>query len=370
MGLYILKRMMLIPVTLLMIMLLNFTLVQLTPGGPVEKMIAKLEGNDFDATSRISNIGMADSKKSSTKNQHITTSSSHKYRGGQGLEPEVIKKIEKMFGLDRPAHIRFFMMVKNFLTFNFGNSFYQDRSVLEIIISKMPVSISLGLWTTLLIYLISIPLGIRKALKDGSKFDIWTSAIITVGYSIPSFLFAILLVILFSGGSFLDIFPLRGLTSPQWETFSWFEKIIDYLWHLALPVTAMLVQGFATLTILTKNSFLEEINKQYVITAKAKGVTQTRILYGHIFRNAMILVIAGFPAALINILFTGSMLVEVIFSLDGIGLLGYQAVMNRDYAIIFANLYIFTLLGLCLNIVSDLMYNMVDPRIDFESREV
>jgi len=293
-----------------------------------------------------------------------------KYRGARGLDPEFIKEIERMYGFDKPAHERFFMMLKNYAMFDFGKSYFRDRSVIELVIEKMPVSISLGLWTTLFVYLISIPLGVAKAVRDGSKFDIWTSAVVIVGYAIPNFLFAILLVVLFAGGSFLDWFPLRGLTSSNWEQLGWFDQILDYFWHLTLPIVALVIGGFAGLTMLTKNSFLDQIKLQYVTTARSKGLTEKRVLYGHVFRNAMLIVIAGFPSAFIGILFTGAMLIEIIFSLDGLGLLGFEAVINRDYPVMFASLYFFTLLGLLMNLIGDLMYHVVDPRIDFEARTV
>ncbi|MBN07747.1 MAG: microcin ABC transporter permease [Rhodospirillaceae bacterium] len=298
------------------------------------------------------------------------TSGTGSYRGARGLDPNLIKEIEIQFGFDKPLHVRFWVMLKNFLVFDFGESFFQSKSVVDLVIEKLPVSISLGLWTTVLVYLIFIPLGIAKAVRDGQSFDIWTSAVIIFGNAIPGFLFAILLVVLFAGGSFWDIFPLRGIVSPNWDELSLFGKITDYLWHMVLPITALVIGGFAALSMLTKNSFLEEINKQYVMTARAKGLDERRVLYGHVFRNAMIIVIAGFPSAFISILFTGSLLIEIIFSLDGLGLLGFEAVINRDYPIVFATLYVFSLLGLFMNIVGDLMYNIVDPRIDFESREV
>jgi len=292
-----------------------------------------------------------------------------KYRGARGLDPELIRQLEKLYGFDQPPAARFVLMMKRYLAFDFGQSFFQDRPVIDLIVSKLPVSISLGLWTTLLIYLISIPLGIAKAVRDGSAFDIWTSAIVVVGYAIPGFLFAILLVVLFAGGSFAHWFPLRGLVSDNWQQLSWPARITDYFWHITLPVTALVVSGFAGLTMLTKNSFLDEINKHYVVTARAKGLTRRRVLYGHVFRNAMLIVIAGFPAAFVGILFTGALLIEVIFSLDGLGLLGFNAAINRDYPIMFGTLYIYTLIGLLLNLVSDLTYVAVDPRIDFASRE-
>jgi microcin C transport system permease protein len=293
-----------------------------------------------------------------------------KYRGSQGLDPELIAELERMYGFDKPLHERYFQMIGQYLRFDFGESFYRDQSVVELVKEKMPVSISLGLWTTLLVYFVSIPLGIAKAVRDGSRFDVWTSGVVIIGYAIPSFLFAILLIVVFAGGHYLDWFPLRGLTSSNWEELSSLGKIADYFWHLALPVTAMLIGGFAGLTLLTKNSFLDEINKLYVTTARAKGLSENRVLYGHVFRNAMLIVIAGFPSAFIDIFFTGALLTEIIFSLDGLGLLGYEAAIGRDYPVMFATLYFFTLLGLLMQLVGDLTYTLVDRRIDFESREV
>ena len=296
--------------------------------------------------------------------------STSKYRGAQGLDPEFIKQLETQFGFDKPLHERFLLMMGNYIQFDFGTSYFRDEAVVNLVLDKMPVSISLGIWTTVLVYLISIPLGIRKAVRDGSKFDIWTSGIVIVGYAIPGFLVALLLVVMFAGGSFLDWFPLRGLTSEYWDELGFFGKTVDYLWHMILPVTALVLGGFAGLTMLTKNSFLDQINQQYVQTARAKGLAENRVLYGHVFRNAMLIVIAGFPAAFIGILFTGSLLIEVIFSLDGLGLLGFEAVIKRDYPIMFASLYFFTLLGLIMNLVGDVTYTIVDPRIDFEARNV
>jgi microcin C transport system permease protein len=293
-----------------------------------------------------------------------------RYRGAQGLDPEFIKSLEKQFGLDQPLWKRFVLMMSNYLRFDFGNSYFRDKSVASLVLEKMPVSISLGIWTTLLVYLISIPLGIAKAVRDGSRFDVWTSGVVIAGNAVPSFLFAILLVVVFAGGRYFAWFPLRGLVSENWHDLAWPARILDYLWHMALPVTAMVIGGFASLTILTKNSFLEEIHKQYVVTARAKGLDERRVLYGHVFRNAMLIVIAGFPAAFIGVLFTGALLIEVIFSLDGLGLLGFEAALNRDYPVMFATLYFFTLMGLLLGLVGDLTYMLVDPRIDFESREV
>jgi microcin C transport system permease protein len=292
------------------------------------------------------------------------------YRGAQGLSEDLIKEIEALYGFDKPAHERFFQMMGNYIMFDFGESFYRDETVVNLVLEKMPVSISLGLWTTLLVYLISIPLGIVKAVRDGTRFDVWSSALVVIGYAVPSFLFAILLIVLFAGGTFVDWFPLRGLVSDNWDQLPWLERIIDYFWHLTLPVLAMVIGGFAGLTMLTKNSFLDEINKQYVMTARSKGLTERRVLYSHVFRNAMLIVVAGFPSAFVSILFTGSLLIEVIFSLDGLGLLGYEAALNRDFPVVFGTLYFFTLLGLLLNLIGDLMYVLIDPRIDFESREV
>ena len=365
---YIVRRVLLMIPTLLGIMIINFAIVQIAPGGPVEQLIAQVTGTAVDATARI---GGADSGE--TGNRRAQTASadvSSKYRGAQGLDPDFIKEIEKLYGFDKPAHERFLMMMGNYLRFEFGDSFFRDQAVIDMVIDKMPVSISLGLWTTLLVYLISIPLGIAKAVRDGTRFDIVTSGVIIVGYAIPSFLFAVLLIILFAGGSFWDVFPLRGLVSENWSELSWPDRIADYFWHLTLPIISMVVGGFATLTILTKNLFLEEINKQYVLTARAKGLTENQVLYGHVFRNAMLIVVAGFPSAFVGILFTGAMLVEIIFSLDGLGLLGFEAVIARDYPVMFGTLFFFTLLGLILNLIGDLMYHLIDPRIDFERQDV
>lgn len=357
MGAYILRRLLLIIPTLFGILLLNFMIIQLAPGGPVEQTIAHLQGLG-DAGDRTGAAARSD-----------LSSSEGGYRGAQGLDPALIAEIERMYGFDKPAHERFLQMVGNYLKFDFGSSFYSNKTVLELIIEKMPVSISLGLWTALLTYLISIPLGIRKAVKDGTPFDMWTSTAVIIGYAIPNFLFAILLIVLFAGGTYFEWFPLRGLTSPDFDQMTLLQKIGDYFWHITLPVLASVISSFATLTMLTKNAFLDEIHKQYVLTARAKGLTENRILYGHVFRNAMLLIIAGMPAALIGIFFTGSMLIEVIFSLDGLGLLGYEAVIRRDYPVIFGTLFIFTLVGLILKLISDITYTLVDPRIDFSSRE-
>jgi microcin C transport system permease protein len=360
---YAVRRLLLMIPTLFAIMVINFVIVQAAPGGPVEQMIAKFRGNQVSATARVSG-GTGETVPSSAPGGETH------YRGARGLDPAFIKELQKQYGFDKPPLQRFLLMMKNYLTFNFGNSFFRDQSVVSLIKSKLPVSISIGLWTTLITYLVSIPLGIRKAVRDGSRFDVWTSGIIIVGYAVPSFLFAVLLIVLFAGGSYLQIFPLRGLISDNWLSFDWPHRILDYFWHIALPITALVIGGFATLTMLTKNCFLDEVNKQYVLTARAKGLTERRVLYGHVFRNAMLLVVAGFPAAFIGILFTGSLLIEVIFSLDGLGLLGFEAALNRDYPIMFATLYVFTLIGLLLKLISDLTYMLIDPRIDFARREV
>ena len=360
---YFLRRLILIIPTLFGIILLNFIIIQFAPGGPVESTIARLQGIDVGATERISG-GMRDGLES----QNNFISSNNTYVGAQGLDPSIIAEIEKMYGFDQPPHIRFYKMIKNYLVFDFGDSFFQDRKVIDIVLEKLPVSISLGLWTTLLIYLISIPLGVYKAVNDGKKFDIWSSVVVIIGNAIPSFLFAILLIILFAGGRYLDIFPLRGIISENWNELNTYEKILDYMWHLALPILSLVIGGFASLTMLTKNSFLDQINQQYVLTARSKGNTENKILYGHIFRNAMLIIIAGFPTAFISILFTGALLTEIIFSLDGLGLLGFEAAINRDYPVMFATLYVFTLLGLFMNIIGDLAMTFVDPRIDFEKR--
>ena len=362
---YILRRLLLIIPTLFGIMLINFAVVQIAPGGPVEQTLARMQGLDTGATSRLGG-----SQQSEVRSNVTSINQDSKYRGAQGLDPELVAKIEKLYGFDKPAHERFWLMIKNYATFNFGDSFFRDASVIDLIIEKMPVSISLGLWTTLIVYLVSIPLGIRKAVTHGTPFDVWTSSLIIIGYAIPGFLFAIFLIVFFAGGSYVDWFPLRGLTSPDWDSLSTIEKVLDYFWHLVLPVTAMVIGSFATLTMLTKNSFLDEINKQYVLTARAKGLAENRVLYGHVFRNAMLIIIAGFPGAIIEIFFTGALLIEVIFSLDGLGLLSFESVLNRDYPVFFGTLFIFTLLGMLIKLVSDITYSLVDPRIDFETREV
>jgi microcin C transport system permease protein len=368
---YIIRRLLLMIPTLFGIMVLNFLIVQAAPGGPIEQIVAKLQGNAVEATARVSGGGAGETSApgQALREGNAGAAVSSRYRGAQGVDPELIKELEKQFGFDQPMHVRFFKMMGNYLRFDFGKSYFRDESVMNLVISKMPVSISIGLWTTLIIYLVSIPLGIRKAIKDGTKFDMWTSAAIIAGYAIPSFLFAVLLIVVFAGGRYLEWFPLRGLTSDNWSEMAWWpDRIVDYFWHIALPITALVIGGFASLTMLTKNSFLDEINKQYVLTARAKGLSEGRVLYGHVFRNAMLLVIAGFPSAFIGILFTGSLLIEVIFSLDGMGLLGFEAAINRDYPVMFGTLYFFTLLGLVMNLIGDLLYVAVDPRIDFESR--
>ncbi len=369
MGAYILRRLLLIIPTLVGIMAINFAVIQFAPGGPVERIIAQVTGTDVSATERISGGGDfagTGTGPSASSGDDITS----RYRGAQGLDPDFIKELEKQFGFDKPPLERFGQMLINYATFDFGDSYFRDIGVLELIAEKMPVSISLGLWMTLISYMISIPLGIRKAVSDGSRFDVWTSAVVIIGYAIPGFLFAVLLVVLFAGGSFFDWFPLRGLFSDNFDQLSWWQKILDYFWHLALPLTSMALAAFATTTLLTKNSFLDEIRKQYVVTARAKGLTERQVLYGHVFRNAMLIIIAGFPGAFIGAFFGGSLLIEQIFSLDGLGLLSFESVINRDYAVVFATLYIFSLMGLVVSLISDLTYMLIDPRIDFESREV
>jgi microcin C transport system permease protein len=359
---YIVRRLLLIIPTLFGIMVVNFAIIQFAPGGPVETVIARLKGNAVSATARVSGGGGELGRSGQASSQVA------QYRGARGIDPAIIKQIEIQFGFDKPPLERFVLMIGKFARFDFGTSYFRDRKVIDLIADKMPVSISLGLWSTLLIYLISIPLGIGKAVRDGSRFDIWTSGVIIVGNAVPSFLFAVLLVVVFAGGRFFTWFPLRGLTSDDFALLPWWKQIFDYLWHVALPTLSIVIGGFATLTMLTKNSFLDEINKQYVITARAKGLTERRVLYGHVFRNAMLIVIAGFPGAFISILFTSALLIEIIFSLDGMGLLGFEAAINRDYPVMFGTLYMFTLVGLVMKIISDLTYTLVDPRIDFETR--
>ncbi len=364
MPIYILRRLLLIIPTLLGILTINFFIIQAAPGGPVEQMIARLESTGESATVRVAGSDRAELK----QNMPRISSSNSNYRGAQGLDPELVKEIEKLYGFDQPLYKRYFKLVGDYLRFDFGESFYRDKKVVDLLIEKLPVSISLGFWSTLIIYLISIPLGIAKAVRHGSRFDVWSSTVVILGNAIPVFLFAVILVILFAGGTYLSWFPLRGLTSINFSELSLGGKIIDYFHHLALPITAMVIGGFATLTMLTKNSFLDEIGKQYVITARAKGLSRNQVLYGHVFRNAMLIIVAGFPAAFISMFFAGSLLIEVIFSLDGLGLLGFEATIGRDYPVMFGTLYLFTLIGLITNLISDLCYMLVDPRIDFETR--
>lgn len=364
---YIFKRLLFMIPTLLGIMLVSFVIIQFVPGGPVERMIAELQGHGGDATSRISGGGGSDFAAGGAA---MSTGQGSQYRGAQGLDPAFIAELEQMYGFDKPAHERFATMVWNYARFDLGESYYRNISVIDLVLEKMPVSISLGLWSTLIIYLISIPLGIKKAVRDGQAFDIWSSAVVFIGYAIPSFMFAILLIILFAGGRYFDIFPLRGILSDNWQDMSTLQLIGDYFWHMTLPIIAMVISGFAGLTMLTKNSFLDEINKQYVLTARAKGLAEKQVLYGHVFRNAMLIVIAGFPSAFLAIFFTGSLLIEVIFSLDGLGLLGYESIINRDYPVVLGTLYIFALIGLVMTLIRDLVYVWVDPRIDFEARNV
>ena len=362
MARYIVKRLLLMIPTLLGILLVNFVIVQFAPGGPIDQIIEQMaSGGSGGVSTRATGVS-ADMGAS-------TLNDSSRNPGSRGLDPEILADLEKQFGFDKPVHERFLTMLYNYMTLDFGESYFQDRPVVDLVIERLPISISLGLWSMLLIYTISLPLGVRKAVQDGTRFDIWTSAALFIGYAVPGFLFAILLIVLFAGGSYFDWFPLRGLVSDGWDDMSLFDQIIDYFWHLALPITALTIGGFATLTMLTKNSFLEEISKQFVLTARSKGMTERRVMYGHVFRNAMLIVIAGFPAALIGILFTGSMLIEVIFSLEGIGLLGFEAVLTRDYPIMFGTLFVFTLIGLVLQLIGDITYTLIDPRIDFESRD-
>lgn len=362
MASYVFRRLLLMLPTLFGILLISFVIIQFVPGGPVERMIAQLQGHGGDATSRFSG-GAGD-----MANMQSAIGQSSKYRGAQGLDPEFIKELETLYGFDKPAPERFWIMMKNYLRFDLGQSYYRDISVVQLVAEKLPVSISLGLWSTLIIYLVSIPLGIRKAVKDGTPFDFWTSAAIFFGYSIPSFMFAILLIVLFAGGRYFEWFPLRGLVSENWKEMNFLQLVGDYAWHMTLPILAMVIHSFASLTLLTKNSFMDEINKQYVLTARSKGLSEKQVLYGHVFRNAMLIVIAGFPAAFIHIFFTGALLIEVIFSLDGLGLLGYESIINRDYPVVLGTLYIFALIGLVMTLLRDLIYVMVDPRIDFEAR--
>ena len=367
---YIARRVLLMIPTILGIMLVSFMIVQFAPGGPVERIIAQLQGFEAGATSRFGGGGSDIGATASGQVGRAGADTTGRYRGAQGLDPKFIAELEKQFGFDKPAPERFLIMVKNYAVFNFGRSYFRDVPVLRLIREKLPVSISLGLWMTLLSYAISVPLGISKAVNDGSRFDVWSSAVVIIGYAIPSFLFAILLIVLFAGGSFWQIFPLRGLTSEYFDQLSLIDKVRDYFWHITLPVISMALGAFATATFLTKNSFLEEIKKQYVLTARMKGLSRRQVLYGHIFRNAMLVVVSGFPGAFISAFFTGALLIETIFSLDGLGLLSFESIVNRDYPVVFANLYIFSLLGLFVNLLSDLTYTWIDPRIDFETREV
>ncbi|MGI9523138.1 MAG: microcin C ABC transporter permease YejB [Hyphomicrobiaceae bacterium] len=368
MATYLFKRLLLIFPTLFGIMLISFAIIQFAPGGPVERMIAQLTGTDNGATSQISGGGGDGLSGTATASGAADISS--KYRGAQGLDPEFIKELEQQFGFDKPAYERFILMMGNYLTLNFGNSYYRDTPVLSLIWEKLPVSVSLGVCLLLLTYTLSIPLGIRKAVQDGEPFDTWTSGVLVVGYALPGFMVGVFLLVLFAGGSFWQWFPTRGLTSDDYEQLSIIGKIADRAWHLTLPLIALAIGSFTQLTFLTKNSFIDEIRKQYVLTARSKGLNERQILYGHVFRNAMLIVIAGFPAAFIFAFFTGSLLIETIFSLDGIGLLGYESIINRDYPVVFATLFIFSLLGMVVQLISDFVYTLVDPRIDFESREV
>ncbi len=361
MGAYILRRLLLVIPTLLGIMIINFVLVQFVPGGPIEQIIAEMEGGG-DVFEGIAG-GAGDAQREMGGGDFDS-----KYVGARGLPPEFIAQLEKEFGFDKPPLERFLTMLWNYMRFDFGDSWFRSISVVDLVLEKMPVSITLGLWSTLIAYLISIPLGIRKAVRDGSPFDTWTSGAIIVGYAIPGFLFAILLIVLFAGGSYFRIFPLRGLTSDNWDSLSLFGKVLDYFWHIALPVAASTISAFATLTLLTKNSFLDEIKKQYVMTAKAKGLGEGQVLYGHVFRNAMLIVISGFPALFIGVFFGGSLIIETLFSLDGLGRLGFEAAVARDYPVVFGTLFAFSLLGLVVGILTDLTYVLIDPRIDFERR--
>ncbi len=357
MGRYIAKRLLLILPTLFGIMVVNFTIIQFAPGGPVEQALAQASGlGGFSTTATVSSA------------QSMGSADTSGYEGSSGVDPEMVEKLKKQFGFDKPAHVRFLDMMWNYITLDFGYSYFQDRPVLDLVLERLPVSMSLGLWSLLLIYSVSIPLGVAKAVSDGKRFDIWSSVVVFTAYAVPGFLFAIMLIVIFAGGSYFDWFPLRGLVGEDFDTLSLGGKIKDYFWHLALPLTALTLGGFATLTMLTKNSFMEELNKQFVLTARAKGLSERRVLYGHVFRNAMLIVVAGFPAAFVGILFTGALLIEVIFSLDGIGLLGFDAVIKRDYPILFGTMFSFTLIGLIMQLIGDITYTLVDPRIDFETR--
>jgi microcin C transport system permease protein len=355
-GRYLIRRLLLIFPTLLGIMIVNFVVIQFAPGGPIDQIVAQYSGLGMSGTQAITGGAQ--------------TAADSGYSGAAGLPPDMLAELERQFGFDRPAHERFVLMIWNYVRLDFGNSYFQGRPVFEIVRERLPVSISLGLWTMLLIYLISVPLGIAKAVRDGTPFDMWTSVVVFVAYAIPGFMLAVMLIVLFAGGSYLDWFPMRGLVSENFAELTLFGKVADYLWHMALPLTALTVGGFATLTMLTKNSFIEELGKPFVITARAKGLTERRVLYGHVFRNAMLIVIAGFPAAFVSILYTGALLIEIIFSLEGIGLLGFDAAIKRDYPILFGTLFVFTLIGLIMQLVGDITYTLIDPRIDFESRRL
>lgn len=358
MGRYVLRRLLLILPTLLGIMIVNFTIVQLAPGGPIEQIVAQASGVAGSTTQAVSSPGQI-----AQVGQTVGG-----YGGASGLPPEMLAELEKQFGFDKPAWERFLSMLWNYARLDFGHSYFQDRPVFELVVERMPISISLGLWSLLLIYGIAIPLGIAKAVRDGRAFDVWTSAVVFTAYAIPGFLLAVMLIVFFAGGSYLDVFPMRGLVSENFAELSTFGKIRDYFWHMTLPLTALTIGGFATLTMLTKNSFLEELGKPFVVTARAKGLAERRVLYGHVFRNAMLIVIAGFPAAFVAILYTGSLLIEVIFSLDGLGMLGFDAAIKRDYPILFGTLFVFTFIGLVMHLIGDIVYTFVDPRIDFETR--
>ncbi|EZP66610.1 microcin C ABC transporter permease YejB [Pseudomonas sp. P7] len=348
---YIVRRLLLIIPTLVIILLVNFVIVQAAPGGPVEQAIAHLQGIGGGGVGGSSGEGISSGSRSS-----------------RGLDPKLIKDIEKQYGFDKSAPERLWLMLKSYAQLDFGNSFFRGSTVIDLILEKMPVTISLGLWATLITYLVSIPLGIRKAVRHGSSFDVWSSTAIVIGYAMPAFLFAMFLIVVFAGGTSLNWFPVRGLVSENFEELSTVGKIADYFWHLVLPVTSLVIGGFATLTILTKNSFLNEITRQYVVTARAKGLSERRVLYGHVFRNAMLLVISGIPQAFISVFFAGSLLIEVIFSLDGLGRMSYEAAVSRDYPVVFGSLFIFTLFGLLIKLIGDLCYTLVDPRIDFAAR--
>ena len=360
MGAYILRRLLLVIPTLLGIMIINFALVQFVPGGPIEQILAEMEGRG-DVFETIAGGGGEAGEAAGGGNESG-------YLGARGLPPEFIAQLEQQFGFDKPPLERFLLMMWDYVRFDFGESWFRSETVVNLVLEKMPVSITLGLWSTLIAYLVSIPLGIKKAVRDGTSFDTWTSGAIIVAYAIPGFLFALMLIVLFAGGSYWRIFPLRGLTSDNWEDLTTMGKVLDYLWHITLPVLASTIASFATLTLLTKNSFLDEIKKQYVMTARAKGLSERRVLYGHVFRNAMLIVIAGFPGLFIGVFFGGSLIIETLFSLDGLGRLGFEAAVARDYPIVFGTLFAFSLMGLIIGIISDITYVLVDPRIDFESR--